>query len=113
MTTAKDVLVQAREIIARPEHWTQGASYRDQDGHNTTRETAVSFCLGGAIDHATYCLCSDFDVAYTLNQRAIRLIDDVCQGEPGDFESCVKYNDHPGREHREVLAVLDKAIASA
>ena len=46
MMTEKEILVKARELIEKPETWTQYFSARDAIGNvvNSTSDEAVSFC---------------------------------------------------------------------
>ena len=54
--TPRDLLVEARTLIASPEAWTQGAAARDADGEpvGVEHEDAVSWCSTGALNCAMY-----------------------------------------------------------
>ena len=69
--TPRDLLVQARTLIARPEAWTQGAAARDADGEpvGVEHEDAVSWCATGALNCAMYHHVDSLEVPPPL-QRA-------------------------------------------
>ena len=50
--TARDILVEARSLIAKPVNWTQGTGARDTDGEpiGVEHQVAVSWCATGAIN---------------------------------------------------------------
>ena len=54
--TPRDLLAEARTLIASPEAWTQGAAARDAEGEpvGVEHEDAVSWCATGAINCAMY-----------------------------------------------------------
>ena len=69
--TPRDLLVEARTLIARPEAWTQGAGARDADGEpvGVEHEDAVSWCATGALNRAMYRHVESLEVPPPL-QRA-------------------------------------------
>ena len=54
--TARDILIDARALIAIPQAWTQGTGARDADGEpiGVEHDDAVSWCATGAINCAVY-----------------------------------------------------------
>lgn len=100
MITVHDVLVRARQIISRPEAWTQRALARDKDSNPVpvSSDLAVCFCSYGADQKAASELnaglriCAEADYAL---QRAAGM-------------GVATFND--SGSHAEVLAVFDKAI---
>ena len=93
-----EVLEDARDILDKPEHWTQGAFARDLDGSpiSATCCKAVCFCLAGAFIKAG-------DGADTKNiyRLAMRVF-------PNDQRLFSSLNDFS--THAEVLAYLDALI---
>lgn len=51
MKTTKELLIEARALIADPKHWTQGAYARDEQGRNVSEHSsrAVCYCSVGAL----------------------------------------------------------------
>jgi hypothetical protein len=99
MKTTKDILIEARELIAKG--WTQGANARDLQGKivDESDEAAVCFCVYGAISRAECCdgySGSARDLFADAN--GVYLID--------------AWNDAPERTKPEVLAAFQKAIDS-
>lgn len=85
------VLVAARKLIEKPEHWCQGRYHIGE-----------ASCAEGAVLSVT----SEYDDTQTNIARAgaFAALDRAVGGYIVDF------NDAPGRTHSEVLAVFDKAI---
>lgn len=116
MLTAKQLLVEARAIIAEPAHWTTRFLARDINGENVgyTSPRAVSFCSYGAMgkvwtDHGG----DQMDFAHSTGpikdaEEALRrnipshLPDHLCH-----ISTC---ND--ALDHAAMLAWWDKAIES-
>lgn len=99
-----EVLREARKLIEQPEAWTQREYSRGIDGIWKPVESgeAVCFCALGAIKGARKNDEEDdeFEELYELLSRAC--------GGPVHV-----WNDRPEREHKDVLAVYDRAIAIA
>jgi hypothetical protein len=97
-----EVLRQARKLIEKPEHWTQGANARKANGLlcSVDATDAVCFCLNGAIHRrmrlGDYSSCGSACGA-------------LCRVAGGSF---IEFNDAPGRAHAEVLDLLDRTIAA-
>ena len=98
VVTALEVLKAARELISRPEAWTQGVWARDASGEkvlSTSRE-AVCWCALGAVTRSA-CNALEQEVAFT----------ELRQGTTG-FGGIGDFNDQSS--HGEVLALFDRAI---
>lgn len=95
MMGVAEVLNAAADLLEKPGAWTQGTWARGADGlPDPTRETAVCFCLYGAIKMAA---------GFAYCEPAI----DAVIGVVGrDF---IGWNDAPGRAQAEVVAALRKA----
>lgn len=110
MGTLKDDLIAAKALIDTPEKWCQGL-----DGY--TSNEAVPLCAHGACfrravladnDAVEYALRSALRAALPLvsaNVRATRTRE--------DFGTVPEFNDHPATTHADVMALFDRAIASA
>jgi hypothetical protein len=104
---AVDILKAAKEKIATPDKWTQGAYAKDANGYAVveTSNKAACFCSLGAI--------------YAANPRKEGTPNWDAQLAARDLasvvgkQSIVNWNDEEGRTHEEVLAAFDKAIERA
>jgi hypothetical protein len=56
MTTTKEILIKAREIISDEKNWTQGIEARDKDGNTVAyfNPLAICFCSIGAVERAAF-----------------------------------------------------------
>jgi hypothetical protein len=108
VTTAVDptdvlaVLEAAREWLSDPEHWTQGAFFRDASGHEAMRcDNAVCTCGQGAM-----ALVAGINITESLGPL------EACFDAVAEVAgSALPYlNDHVGYEA--VLAAYDEAIAT-
>jgi len=90
------LLERTRAYLEDPKHWTKGEMFRDRFGSACKREDAVCACLLGAVAIAGKGMTNP-------DYRAARgaLPDDV-----------TVINDDPNTTHADVLALLDKVIAS-
>ena len=80
--TPRDLLVEARTLIARPEAWPQGAAARDADGEpvGVDHEDAVSWCATGALNCAMYRHADSLEVPPPLQrarERAGKILTDT------------------------------------
>ena len=101
--TVKDVLVATRELLADPVRWTQGCMAKDSEGTNVFPKApeAVCWCLLGALHRI-----ASGPESFYLHDTARRLVEKQSNGMViGAF------NDNA--THNEVLAALDRAIATA
>lgn len=101
MKTESEILLEARDLIAKPEHWTQGVAARSASGAFVmpSADCATSFCMYGAITRtsAKYCVSTESlatELRMTLHGPAI-----------------AEYNDAPNRKHEDVLSMMDATIA--
>ena len=116
MTTI-EILKAARQVIEKPEHWTQGQYARTAEnaGVSYSNPRAFCFCSQGAILKASHDQSLKGTAEFSYNKddlvpeidEAITRLDQFCVG--GGIE---QFNDAPGRTHAEVLAKFDEAIAS-
>ncbi len=115
--TPRDLLVEARALIAKPEAWTQGAAARDADGEplGVEHEDAVSWCATGALNCAMYCHADSLDVPPPLQRARERagtiLTDTVRALTLGHYTEATTYND--ATNHGCIVHAFDIAIADA
>lgn len=104
--TVKEVLVQARQKIDAPEKWTQGAFGRNADGDylGLCDPSACRWCVAGAV-----CEVAE---SSPLEDAAIAVLAELVPKPPPTAMdgSVAHFNDT--HTHAEVLALLDRAIAS-
>ena len=125
LADARELLVEARKLIDKPEHWTQSAPARTHCGGMQLPPRsphATCWCLTGAIDKAAH----DRDAEKLIAATAISFLWTTVQARRGlRLWSCAEsdrrwsvhdlqtWNDHQGRKHADVLAILDATIARA
>lgn len=94
--SVREVLVAARERIAKPGGWTQRAYARDAEGRATAifGGRAVCYCALGALTSV------DADpYVYAVLRNVVEVSTDL-------------WNDAPGRTQAQVIAAFDAAIAA-
>lgn len=97
--TTLEILRAARELIATPERWTQGAGSRDADGvaRNFNEPSVTCRCLYMAVSIAAGNYHQgQLDAFWALGFR--------------EQSHVVGWNDAPERTHAEVMALFDAAI---
>ena len=115
--TPRDLLVEARTLIARPEAWTQGAAARDADGEpvGVEHEDAVSWCATGALNCAMYSHADSPDVPAPLQQarnHAGKILTDTVRALTlGHYTEATTYNDQTN--HGCIVHAFDIAIVDA
>ena len=115
--TARDILIEARALIARPESWTQGAGARDADGMPIGAEhpDAVSWCATGAINAAVYSHTRSLQIPPALQrarERAATILTDTVRALTlGHYGETTTYND--ATNHCCIVHTFDIAIADA
>ena len=115
--TARDILIDARALIARPQAWTQGTGARDADGEpiGVEHEDAVSWCATGAINCAVYRHADSLDIPPALQRARDRagtiLTDAVTRLTLGHYSETTTYNDQAN--HGCIVKAFDIAIADA
>lgn len=102
----RTVLTDARALLAEGK-WTRGAMARNADGSMVEPEDpkACRFCALGAIRHAGG---RRFGFAWPLTATNAALIPALPREAIG---SVICFNDAPGRQLDEVVAVFDRALA--
>jgi len=130
MLSTLEHLKRVREILALPEHWTQGnygtrVPVRLAPGQLSQANLAVPiplascFCLHGAWAKVAMENGEGFQAAINHFPLQVALGDCVPGEAVPDFDndgnpvvvpSVVDFNDAPGRTHEEILEVLDCAI---
>ena len=97
--TPHEILIAARAKIDTPQKWCKGHEALNSKGENVLSlcESAVRFCAIGAISAVTprYLCSSEAKNALRVALRS-------------SFISA--YNDLPGTEHADIMALYDKAI---
>ena len=115
--TARNILIDARALIARPQAWTQGTGARDADGEpiGVEHEDAVAWCATGAINYAVYRHADSLDLPPALQRTRERagtiLTDAVARLTLGHYSEATTYNDQAS--HCCILKAFDIAIAAA
>ena len=115
--TPRDLLVEARTLIARPKAWTQGAAARDADGEpvGVEHEDAVTWCATGALNCAMYRHADSLEVPPPLQRARERagtiLTDTVRALTLGHYTEATTYND--ATNHGCIVHAFDIAIADA
>jgi hypothetical protein len=96
--TTREVLVEARRLIEKPEHWTKDEDARDLHGLpvDPLDDDAARWCIGGAIRRIG-------------GGSGTPEVYDVIRAVISD-EFISRFNDE--HTHVEVLALFDKAIAA-
>ena len=108
-TVQKQVLINARALIANPQHWTTrtlacGADGRHVEWHD---RSASKWCAVGAIYRAAYDLVGNQKEAMRIGDK---VANSICRRRW--FGTALPtVNDAQG--HAAVLAVFDKALAAA
>jgi hypothetical protein len=101
----RQVIEQARALIADPAAWTQGEFARDVSGNAVSWRSreAVQFCLWGALNRAAYEMTGDKRQSIALADKAA-----AAMREPGG--SLSRVNDTG--THRDVIAIFDGYLRS-
>ena len=102
-----EILIKARELISAPERWTQEEFARDDNGHPLTwgyNPMAVCWCALGAIEHVV----GESGFGGQSHNEAEMWLDNIANSQG---LSVGGVNDK--KTHAEVLALFDRAIASA
>ena len=108
-TVQKQVLINARALIADPAHWTRGTIARTANGRKVEwhDQSATKWCAMGAMYRAAYDLVGD-------QKQAVRIGNDLANSiRPRRWlhGGLPLINDVRG--HTVVLAVFDKALQAA
>jgi len=107
-TVQKQVLMNARALIADPNHWTRRLLACTETGHPAAwyEPSAAKWCAMGAIYRGAYELVGDRDEAARVGTKVARSISPLrlCGG-------LMIMND--ARGHAAILARFDRALAAA
>ena len=108
-TVQKQVLINARALIADPAHWTRCTLACTEDDRvvDWYDRSATKWCAQGAIYRAAYHLVGDRKEATRIGKEVAK---SICPRR-WLFGSLATFND--GRGHAAVLAVFDKALQAA
>lgn len=118
--TVREVLVAARDKIAKPNGWIQDHYAADANGRvcPETAPEAACFCADGALYAASnvWNLINDdyFNTMEVVRDAADALYIAIYGTTPTDSRhgGIIQWNDAKGRTQEEVVAVFDKAIAA-
>jgi hypothetical protein len=104
--SALEVLQKARELIAKPGGWTQGAYARTADGFliSERNDNASCFCSVGAVSRSSD-ISEDIGSAFDFLHNAM----------PPRFTAAgiIGFNDSPDTTQADVVALFDRAIKLA
>lgn len=105
--TTRDILVRARNLINQSNAWTQGCFARDVNTEmcEPNDQDAVRWCAIGAIMCATEDTAAQSLALDALGHHGIRFASNNLA------KAIVDWNDYEERDHEEVLAAFDRAIA--
>jgi len=117
MKTAKDLLIEARNLISDPKNWAQGVEVTDCDGWELPyvwHHTATCFCSIGAIKKASETDTDflDLDFEETPYAKAITAMTNAVQKLSGYYDTIEGFNDAQETEHSDVMVMFDHAIAN-
>lgn len=99
-----------RELLSVPERWTQRAAARQVNGKSCFAESpgAVCWCLDGARQKIV-----GIPPTADNNEVAVALNAEVPANRNYALPLRISFNDAPTTRHANVLALLDRAIATA
>lgn len=111
--TPADILNRARELISKPNSWTQRTFARDAEGMPVISQStqAVCFCSMGAIQRASTELNPmRWEIVHAEAHALNALVNSIPDAFFGDI---VVFNDSYNTDQNHVLAAFDKAIEYA
>lgn len=108
-TVQKQVLINARTLIADPAHWTSDTLARTVDGHHVDwyDHSATKWCAMGAIYRAAYDLVGDPKEAERIGNEVAKSV------RPTRWLRGALPAINDARGHTAVLAVFDKVLVAA
>jgi hypothetical protein len=108
-TIQKLVLINARTLIADPQHWTWGTLARSREGQEVSwaDRFAHRWCAMGAIYRAAFDLLGDANKAANVGNDVVRSI--IPPGVSQLRGYLATLNDRKG--HAAVIAAFDRALA--
>jgi hypothetical protein len=104
--SVENTLVDLRNLLDDPHHWTQGEAAKRTDGREVSPEDpwAVCWCVMGGVSRVT----KGHDTMDWYN-GAIGAISDTLKSN-GFTNGIAAWNDDKRRTHADVIAILDLAI---
>lgn len=103
MKSTLQILKDARELLSDEKRWIKAVYEVDRDG-------VRCFCLMGALGKSSG--DPERDNYYAWLSSAEEAVRDCIAVERGGLRSIARFNDDPATTHRDVLSVLDCAIAA-
>ncbi len=121
--TPVELLKKLRKLLEKPERWTKGEYAKDTDGYRvgSCEKEAACFCLLGGIRRVVDGTEEEIEMKAAKALAKIALPkaaselekNGVFYGSDVDYGSLLPtFNDAKKTKHRDVLKVIDKAIAS-
>ena len=117
------ILKGVRALLAKREAWTKGAGGRDLPGGSALpalSASATCWCLSGAITRVSYSdrVGTEPNTPPMKHEPLAMLANAIRREHPesghaDSLETVVRFNDAAGRQHEDVLKVLDAAIERA
>lgn len=111
---AARILENARDLLARPNGWTQGAYAKDANGedlsYRRTTGDAACFCSIGAVDVSTRRVCREEHPYYKTKARGEALLALQHTISSKHDIAIAVWNDSLQRTQKEVVEAFDKAI---
>jgi hypothetical protein len=104
----KQILIDARKLIEKPENWTKGVFARNKAGVPvwTSAPDACSFCAIGAIAKV-----NGASELWERESLGVSYLNKVCQKKRG--MELAQYNNSRYVSHADILRLFDTAIESA
>ena len=109
MKTAKQILIDAKELISNPKKWTTKYWAKNEAGESvsTSAPEACQWCSWGALMKVQD--GSNLTEAYQTLEDAIG---GISRGSSWKSKNMVTFNDDPDTTHADVMAAFDRAIKS-
>jgi hypothetical protein len=118
MLSVKETLIKAKSLIDLPEKWIQNTWVGCRNGGD--RDDLILLPKAefiNKIDEMCFCLWGSFefldgytDKEYSLGQAKDKISEELFK--LNFTKGMIAYNDTPGRTHKEIIDLFDKAIAS-
>lgn len=109
--SVRDKALALRELLDKPEHWTQWADARLSNGNPTAADNskATQWCLRGG----TWKVCGErtqewYELLMAI-EHALRETESFTRPLIRNWEY---WNDHKDRTHADVIELLDRVVAS-
>lgn len=107
-----EILRAMRELLARPDGWTQGAYARTRPVTQRNAEQNENYVE--SIEHGScFCLQGAYSkVTDGKRSQSHYKLDNLLGGCLPEHVSSTTFNDHPGRTQEEIVGLLDCALAA-